>query len=535
MVFVSNWFRVVSGQTVGLAGMAAADMIGDIQVNPYVSIFTGNPLLLTAVCILYQDKKRLPDQRAELYCRIVDNLISRRFHQIMDTGKASRVDDFLKLLAFHMQERYIKNIDVGEAKQLMKKIFQKSDETPPEYNRGIDKLFEEIEPRCGLLKRPGEGVLEFLHLTFQEFLAARHMLYMDMDYKQFLEKPWWEETILLYTGLVNREWKDRANLMVKEILDRSHQDTHILRRFWLLGARALRDIQAYKRDAQVAKWAAKKLLMIIEADAPLDERFEAGEILGILGDPRIKEYPMVQVPAGEFNMGSNEGGNDEKPIHRVYLHEFMMGKYPVTNEEFKVFIDDGGYTNKENWTTEGWEWKEKEKILEPRFWHEGKWNRPNFPVVGVSWYEAAAYASWLSKKRGEIYRLPTEAEWEKAARGTTGREYPWGNQFDEELCNSYECKLGRTSPVGIFTGGESPYGCMDMAGNVWEWCSDWYGDKYYKESPAKNPTGPTIGSYRVLRGGCWFFDALNCRAAYRFVTHPAYRDYGAGFRLLRSL
>jgi formylglycine-generating enzyme required for sulfatase activity len=241
------------------------------------------------------------------------------------------------------------------------------------------------------------------------------------------------------------------------------------------------------------------------------------------------------VEAGEFTMGSNEGDNDEKPIHRVYLDEFMMGKYPVTNEEFKIFINDGGYTNKENWTTEGWEWKEKEKISEPRFWHEGKWNRPNFPVVGVSWYEAAAYAIWLSQKTGKNYSLPTEAQWEKAARGIDGREYPWGNDFDKKLCNSYECKLGRTSPVGIFPKGESPYGCLDMAGNVYEWCSDWYGGDYYKKSPKKNPQGPENGFACVLRGGCWLDGASICRAACRGGDAPAGCGYDVGFRLVRPL
>jgi formylglycine-generating enzyme required for sulfatase activity len=212
----------------------------------------------------------------------------------------------------------------------------------------------------------------------------------------------------------------------------------------------------------------------------------------------------------------------------------MMGKYPVTNEEFKVFVDDGGYGNKEYWTTEGWKWKEKEKISVPRFWYDGKWNRPNFPVVGVSWYEAAAYADWLSKKTGKEYRLPTEAEWEKAARGTDGREYPWGNDFNEKLCNSSECKLDRTSPVGIFTKGESLYGCLEMAGNVLEWCTDWFDGGYYKNSPKKNPRGPKDGSLRVRRGGCWFAGASHCRAAYRSDFHPAARVNVVGFRLLRS-
>jgi formylglycine-generating enzyme required for sulfatase activity/predicted MPP superfamily phosphohydrolase/energy-coupling factor transporter ATP-binding protein EcfA2 len=535
MAFVSNWFRVVSGQAVGLADMTAAEMIGDIRGNPHVFVFTQNPLLLTAVCILYQDKKRLPDQRAELYCRIVDNLISRRFHQIMDTEKASRIDDFLKLLAFNMQESNIKSIDVGEAKQLLKKIFPQSDETPPQYNRGIDNLFQEIEPRCGLLKRPGEGEVEFLHLTFQEFLAARHMLYMELDYQQFLEKQWWKETLLLYIGLVNRERKGRANQMVKEILSVTHQDAQVCYRLWMLGGKALRDIQAYKRDTEAANLAGEKLIHIIESNASLGERFEAGEILGVLGDPRIKEYPMVKVEAGEFTMGSDKGYyDDEEPIHRVYLDEFMMGKYPVTNEEFKVFVDDGGYNNEEYWTKDGWKWKKEEKISVPRFWYDGKWNRPNFPVVGVSWYEASAYANWLSKKTGKTYRLPTEAEWEKAARGTEGREYPWGNEFDKDNCNSSECGLDRTSPVGIFTEGESPYGCLDMAGNVLEWCSDWFDEDYYKKSPGKNPRGPKDGSDRVLRGGYWGIGAPLCRAACRRCDEPAARARGVGFRLLRS-
>jgi len=255
-----------------------------------------------------------------------------------------------------------------------------------------------------------------------------------------------------------------------------------------------------------------------------------------MGDPRIKENPMVKVEAGEFIMGSDKGDDNEKSIHRVDLDAFMMGKYPVTNEEFKLFVDDGGYSNKDYWTEEGWKWKEKEKVLEPEYWRTGKWNRPNFPVVGVSWYEAAAYANWLSKKKGKNYRLPTEAEWEKAARGTDGREYPWGNEFDKNKCNSRECGLKRTGPVGIFPNGKSPYGCMDMAGNVFEWCLDWHNDDYYKKSPTKNPTGPSKGSFRVLRGGCWFFGASSCRAAFRGGGRlPDLPDVFVGFRLLRSL
>jgi formylglycine-generating enzyme required for sulfatase activity len=342
------------------------------------------------------------------------------------------------------------------------------------------------------------------------------------------------------------EYGNETERILKEIqkvnpddvkIEKKLEELDILRKegLELLGNTALRDFHAYKTDTDTAALARKKFLTIIYADAPLDKRVEAGENLGIQGDPRIKEYPMAKVESGEFTMGSNKGDKDERPIHRVYLDEFMMGKYPMTNEEFKVFVDEGGYSNDEYWTKEGWEWKEEEKISVPEYWHEEKWNRPNFPVVGVNWYEAAAYASWLSEKTGKNYRLPTEAEWEKAARGTDGREYPWGNEFDKNNCNSKECGLGRTSPVGIFIKGESPFGCLDMAGNVYEWCFDWFDGGYYKKSPKKNPQGPKTGSGRVLRGGCWFGVSSLCRASSRYRLNPVNRARLVGFRLVRPL
>ena len=243
---------------------------------------------------------------------------------------------------------------------------------------------------------------------------------------------------------------------------------------------------------------------------------------------------MVTVGAGKFIRGSKEQDR-EKPARKIHLDEFMIGKYPVTNQEFKAFIEDGGYKDKELWKPEGWQWREKESISEPEYWHDRKWNGSNFPVVGVGWYEASAYAEWLSKETGDRYVLPTEAQWEKAARGSEGFSYPWGEKWGEDHCNSDECGLGRTSPVGIFPEGKSPYGCLDMAGNVWEWCADWYEGDYYKKSPDRNPKGPTDGSYRVIRGGSWFNSRWNCRAAFRYWYLPALRFYYCGFRLARLL
>jgi len=247
---------------------------------------------------------------------------------------------------------------------------------------------------------------------------------------------------------------------------------------------------------------------------------------------------MVQIPAGEFTMGSNDRYDREKPVHKVYLDEYWIGKYEVTNEEYKKFIDEGGCNNKDYWTKEGWKWLKDGSIIEPANWHDSKWNGTNFPVVGVSWFEASAYAFWLSKKTGLKFRLSTEAEWEKAARSTDGREYPWGNKFDKNKCNSDESGLGKTSPtspVGKCPEGVSPYGCLDMAGNVWEWCSDWYKGDYYKDSPSRNPEGPSNGFGRVFRGGSWVRGAIRCRASFRYSYHPANRWAFLGFRLAGSL
>jgi formylglycine-generating enzyme required for sulfatase activity/predicted MPP superfamily phosphohydrolase len=528
-IFVSKWFLAISGQARGLARLTADDMISDIRLHEHAGVFTRNPLLLTALCIFYLvGGKRIPDQRADLYDRIVGNLLYRRFHDAQDQERVNRVREYLMLLAFTMHCRNIKSIDPGEAREVLKEKYPVMEgEAAHVYKNRVETLFNDIEPGCGLLNRLSSGDIEFSHLSFQEFLAAKYMLDMNISYKKFLKNPWWEEALLLYTGLMNLEMKKRSNEIVKEMLYMKSN------RIQLLGARALRDFQHSKREEAVIITAGKKLIALMEAETSLEERFEAGEILGVLGDPRVKQPPMVNVAAGEFTMGSDEN-KDEQPIHRVYLDEFMIGKYPVTNEEFKAFIEAEGYKNETLWTPEGWQWLKKENITEPWFWHDRKWNSPNFPVVGVSWYEASAYTTWLSQTTGFKYGLPTEAQWEKAARGGKGLEYPWGNEFDKNKCNSFEGGLGRTSSVGLFLGGESPCGCLDMAGNVWEWCADWYAEEYYKESPAKNPKGPSAGSDRVLRGGCWIFFASDCRAAYRVGSHPADRGNDVGFRLLRS-
>jgi formylglycine-generating enzyme required for sulfatase activity/predicted MPP superfamily phosphohydrolase len=536
--FIADWFRAVSGDAVGLADVTAEDMTASVDAHEHVSAFVQTPLLLTAVCILYQDGKRLPDQRADLYRRIVDNLLYRRFHDPARPDRVEQVQDYLMQLAFTMQKENLKSLDRGEAVAVLQSCMSTdAEENSQQYNRRVSKLFEEIEPNCGLLNRLGSGEVEFLHLTFQEFLAARHLIDMGIDFRPFMEKGWWRETILLYIGLISLERRKKGNDLVREMLESSQTDKERERYIWLLGAEALRDFLPLRREPANVDLSRRRLTAVIESDADVTDRFKAGEILGILGDDRFQDFEMVEVEAGPFTRGSKEGvgDSDERPAREIYLDAFEIGKYPVTNREFKGFVDDGGYQKEEFWTQEGWQWREKENISEPLYWHDRKWNGPNFPVVGVNWYEADAFCKWLSHKTGKQYRLPSEAEWEKAARGKDGKEYPWGDGFGEKRCNSDELGLDRTSPVGIFPEGKSPCECLDMAGNVLEWCFDRFDKEYYKKSPDRNPPGPSEGAPRVLRGGSWISPPDDCRCAYRSGARPASRGNNAGVRLARSL
>ena len=276
----------------------------------------------------------------------------------------------------------------------------------------------------------------------------------------------------------------------------------------------------------------------VEAKAPRVYKSEKGFWEADYGEGLI----MVYIPAGEFPMGTNDGNDYDKPVHNVFLDGYWLGKTEVTMKQFRAFVRETGYlTDAETgngahkWT--GKRWKENKKI---------NWKNPGYaqtddhPVSCISWNDAVRFCQWLSVKKNLVFSLPTEAQWEKGARGSDGRKYPWGNH---ELyyngiyyANYYpENRYGGTSPVGLYPQGESPFGLLDMAGNVWEWCSDWYQDDYYNSSPSKNPTGPARGESHVMRGGCWFENADYARSAYHtsgFGPPESFNCYG--FRLAQA-
>jgi formylglycine-generating enzyme required for sulfatase activity len=248
---------------------------------------------------------------------------------------------------------------------------------------------------------------------------------------------------------------------------------------------------------------------------------------------------LVEVPAGPFLMGSSDadsaGNDDETPQHELTLPTYWIGKTEVTNAQFRPFVEGDGYTNAAYWTEEGWQWREENARTQPAYWDDAKWNSDQQPVVGVSWYEAMAYCRWLSAQTGQNFVLPSEAEWEKAARGTDGRVYPWGNDWDTARANSNEASDDATTPVGQYPDGASPYGTLDMAGNVWEWTRSEYKPYPYNPDDGRESGRDPAQKLFTIRGGSWFNRPIYLRAANRSFNAPDYHVQVVGFRLARHL
>ncbi|MGR3301035.1 MAG: formylglycine-generating enzyme family protein [Candidatus Scalindua sp.] len=285
---------------------------------------------------------------------------------------------------------------------------------------------------------------------------------------------------------------------------------------------------------------------------------------------------MVLIPEGPFLMGSTE--EDIKKLleldrnveasrfdvevsqREVYMSAYLIDKYPVTNAEYGKFVESGGYKQRDFWSDAGWDYVQQSKPLDSDVVNSAPDSEDDCPVVNVSWYEAEAFTKYAGK------RLPTEAEWEKAARGTDGRIYPWGNEYDKTRLNCAESKIEKPTPVTKFPEGISGYGCFDMAGNVWEWTADWFDSQYYRSAPDRDPQGPakaedkpffgrpedvgtsiydlepaeagdsTLSDCKVLRGGSWNGGGvIHIRCANRDYDEPDYKNDTIGFRCAGSL
>lgn len=250
---------------------------------------------------------------------------------------------------------------------------------------------------------------------------------------------------------------------------------------------------------------------------------DAQSLQAVIAPPKGKDRaPMVEIPSGSFPMGvppgDRDGGRDEYPRHEVLLDTFWIDQFEVTNGRYVEFVKSAGHRvpqNPTNPTRNLWQGDSITESLVER------------PVINVDWFDADAYCKWAGK------RLPTEAEWEKAAKGTSDRRFPWGNVEPTGKHLNYNQRwIGEKTlmPVGSYEAGKSPYGVYDVVGNVWEWVNDWYDARYYEKSPSKNPTGPQEGTKKVIRGAGWQNETPTVRIFTRVDSDPTMRNESTGFR-----
>lgn len=242
------------------------------------------------------------------------------------------------------------------------------------------------------------------------------------------------------------------------------------------------------------------------------------ELPQVIKPSQTFEPELVLIPAGEFLMGSDKSEdkkayNEERPQHYIYLLSYYIARTPVTNFQYATFVSVAGRRA-------------------PKHWKGGKIpsGKEDHPVVNVNWHDVLAYCRWLSETTGRHYTLPNEAEWEKAGRGTDGRIWPWGNVFDKEKCNSSESGIEDTTPVGDYPAGASPYGLLDMAGNIWEWTRSLFESYPYKPDDGREDL--SAEGYRVLRGGSFLHGLYNVRCAYRFYVNLEVLLRDSGFRVV---
>ncbi|MCC7155287.1 MAG: SUMF1/EgtB/PvdO family nonheme iron enzyme [Bryobacterales bacterium] len=541
--FLGHWCGALFPHSADQAARHLAELQAALAATPDIRRMASNPVMLTALAVVHWNERRLPQQRADLYESILTWLARAR------EGKPGRVPadrclTLLGVLALAMQMRdpeRVVQLPRREAAESLQSYFE-----PVAEKSALDLALEFIEAEEAdsgiLISRGAEG--RFWHLTFQEFLAARtiaglpdnaqHQLLLQ---NKRMYRAEWRETALLLAGILcGKQGSGKVDGLFRSSLDAAVKEGSLLaaaRAAGLLGA-MVADLTPYAYTPADARYqeVLDKTYGVFEPAArgiPFQQRLEAAQAVGQVGDRRLgleKPGNWIEIPEGEFQMGSDLYAHS-KPVHPVRLRAFKIARFPVTVEDYRVFVEGKGYSELKWWTAGGFD----PKRTAPNAWDD-QLRFPNRPVVRVTWYEAKAFCEW-GKQHIPGLRLLTEAEWEYGARGTEGRKYAWGDDPPSSELANYGGGPGHPTPVGLYPLGATPQtGILDLTGNVWEWVEDWYGD--YSAGVAENPTGPPKGSERVLRGGSWYDDAENLVA---FNRNGYLADYGGvsiGFRCARE-
>ncbi len=509
----------------------------------------GNPLLLTLITIVHTHREELPRSRVRIYDECVQLLLIRwqtrrtsglrsvleALREVAPDKSASLESLLLRSLyeaAFHA--RAGRGPQHGETTLIDRFALEAA--LLPRLGRAATEVFiEYCETANGLLlaqglrRLPGRPADEpevmcfsFPHPSFEEYLAARYLAILDEPHRELARlnaesDRWFYAGVFLaeYAAIINPRPRDLLELL--EALTTGGPSALAWRNPWLAGVTWLIFRQEFPDRAEGNRDLEKRVrdgLTVLCVGGHLEprERAEAGRALAALGDRRDFDE-MIPIPAGKFWMGS-EKYNDEKPLHEVNLpYAYRIGKYPVTVGQWKKFVEATQY-NCDPDSLKGYD---------------------NHPVTDVSWHDACTYCEWLTQEwrradkigPGEAVRLSTEAEWEKAARGSDQREWPWEGEFGANRANTIESGIGQTCAVGLFPQGNSPYGVLDMAGNVWEWTLSKF-EKYPYISGDGRDDVKDKKAPRVLRGGSFFGNAGDARCAYRNWGYPLDRGWDFG-------
>jgi formylglycine-generating enzyme required for sulfatase activity len=516
-------------------------MWGNIRTEPYLRPLAERPLMLTMMADLHASRGgSLRGGRAELYDKscelLLDRWNERRQGKTASEHLGMTPDEITKALeelAYKVHKTRGAE-EPSEAAQIpASELWEALDSHRPK-GKTVDErqVMDFLHQRSGILVADSPKLYRFPHRSYQEYLAGCYLV--RTRFPQLLrdevkaDPSLWREVFLYAAAKVATTpftvWALLKSLVPNGPDEPARGDERYVHALYagmsVRESRLHESIEEeYKDDLEmISLW----LHGILEVGAlPPGERAEAGRVLAVLGDRRSgvgrqdngsPDIDWVTIDRRPFPMGVEK--------RTVPVPAYRMSRFPVTNWQYRAFVEDGGYTDRwrECWSKEGWEWKAERTGPDDEI--RKVFLLANHPRVNVSWFEAQAFCAWLAKNLGHEVRLPSEAEWEKVARGTDGRIYPWSNDFDANWCNASETGIGTTTAVGSFPDGTSPYGVHDMSGNVWEWCESKYGEK--DKSPSAS---------RVLRGGSFNYGERLVRCASRRANAPDFWHDLFGFRV----
>ena len=586
--FLDRWSSALHPTDTKAAANHRQELLQALNARPNIRRLARNTVMLTALAVVHWNEKRLPEQRAELYESILLWLARSRELRHGRAG-AERSLEILRKLALSMHDakegRKIQVTRYWAAEQIANLFPDEQAYNNPmrptrfaKPSRSIElaeKFLEEEELDSGIIVRRGNE-LRFWHLSFQEYLAARaiggyneqEQLNLILGKSKRLYQPEWREVVQLLGGVLYEQGREKVDGLVKAVLDALYETEkpltpaeRVLRKRGSTSqqsnladqARAVgllvgivRDLAPFNyepRDVRYRQTLATVTDMFTPEGSkpfPIELRIAAAEALGLAGDPRLADESLrwVSIPAGTFLMGAqqqdqkapnyNPMARDNETPQTLELSGFHIGRWPVTVQDYALFIEDDGYAEHIWWLKIFDEWQN------PKDWQQ-QTEHPNRPVVGVSWYEAMAYAAWLTDHlhrvrklaNDQVIRLPTETEWEYAARGSSARRYAWGDTEPSAELANYAGNVGAPSPVGVYPLGATPEGVQEISGNVREWCLNLYDNKV--------PKPGVIGQKdlnRTYRGGSWIDRAGLIRCAFRNWNLPGNRSNDLGFRLV---